>query len=379
MNKFIHRNNYLTVLVCSALLTGWAAVGEEDQDATKADAALPAQTTAEALLAPATLPGQRTIVIQTIEDDGLGKHGREVAWLGLGVEESSEALSSQLGLKRGEGLTVGFLAAGSPAAKADFRKNDVLVELDGQMLVHPMQFRKLVQMHSEGDPINLTFYRGGKKQTISVKLGKTNWDEAEIKADPAAAAGLENLNIQIDSLNGDLSGLSQSLASAGQDKHGGNAEIERTLRLTRKAIENATRRTTTTQKLLSNDDQELEAVAREGVDVDKDATIIVRNKRNSNRALFQSDVSGDFTIEAGAKIHLTARNKSGKLLYDGDIDTAAEQNKVPKEVWEKVEPMYDKIIASTDGPGNGGGRLSHGEVRFSSGGDSKGDESAPGK
>jgi serine protease Do len=86
-----------------------------------------------------------------------------------------------LGLKPGEGLTVNFVAPDSPAAKAAFHTNDVLVELDGQMLVHPLQLRKLIQMHAEGDTIKLAFYRGGTRQTSSVKLGKNNLELASDK------------------------------------------------------------------------------------------------------------------------------------------------------------------------------------------------------
>jgi hypothetical protein len=83
--------------------------------------------------------GQNRITIQTIEPGGKKKQAKPVTYLGLAVKEASEELSSQLGLKPGEGLTVILLAPGSPAEKADFHKNDVLVDLDGQMLVHPLQ------------------------------------------------------------------------------------------------------------------------------------------------------------------------------------------------------------------------------------------------
>jgi hypothetical protein len=92
-------------------------------------------------------------------------------------------------------------------------------------------------------------------------------------------------------------------------------------------------------------DKELEALARDGVDVEKDGTVIVRNKRNSTRTMVATDDNGTYILEAGAKTHLTARDKHGKLLFEGEIDTPAEQEKVPKEVWEKAKPMFDQIAA----------------------------------
>jgi RNA-splicing ligase RtcB len=290
--------------------------------------------------------GQNQITIQAVELDGKKKQAKEVTWLGLSVEESSEALSAQLGLKPGEGLTVNFIAAGSPAAKADFHKNDVLVQLDGQMLVHPLQLRKLVQMHGEGEAVNVTFYRGGKKQTASVKLGKTTWDEASDMEEKPGADPFQNLHFQLDGLNGQLHGMGESLARANLDKAKVNVEIKRTMEQTRKAIQDAVRRASKDRKSLSDVDWELESLAGKGVDVDKDTTVTVRNKGNSIRTIVQSDENGTYSIiKAGKKTHLTAHDKDGKLLFDGEIDTPAQQEKVPKEIWEKAKPMFDQIAA----------------------------------
>src|SRR5215472_15445746 len=78
---------------------------------------------------------------------------KEVAWLGVATEEASDALSSQLGLEPGDGLVVSFIEPDSPAAKAGLQKNDVLVEMGDQLLVHPHQLRKLVRRQKEGDKV----------------------------------------------------------------------------------------------------------------------------------------------------------------------------------------------------------------------------------
>jgi hypothetical protein len=95
-------------------------------------------------------------------------------------------------------------------------------------------------------------------------------------------------------------------------------------------------------------DHELAALAGGGVSVDKDATVIVRNKHDSNKTMFQTDDSGTYVVEAGEKTRLTVHDKDGKLLFEGTIDTKAEQEKVPKEVWEKVKSMLDQITAPAD-------------------------------
>jgi hypothetical protein len=336
------RNSFIIIIIASAVIcVGLATAQADDQQQTT--------QTAASSSAAASAP---SVTIETVELTGKKDKAKVVTWLGLGVEESSEALSSQLGLKPGEGLTVTLIAADSPAAKAEFHKNDVLVELDGQMLVHPLQLRKLVQMHAQGDTVSLTFYRGGKKQNISVKLGTTSWAESSEPEDPFSPGGRQNFQIQLDNLDGQLQWLNgasskvgQSLARVGLDKARMNTEIKRAMEQTRKAIQDAVRNASSDQKSLAGLDRELEALAREGVEVDKDTTVVISDKHNSNKTMVQTDDSGSYVIEAGDKTHLTARGKDGKMLFEGEIDTEAQRKKVPKEVWEKVAPMYEQIIA----------------------------------
>jgi hypothetical protein len=48
-------------------------------------------------------------------------------------------------------------------------------------------------------------------------------------------------------------------------------------------------------------------------------------------------------LVSNPKPHLTAHDKAGKLVFDGEIDTPEQRDKVPPELWEKVEPMLDKV------------------------------------
>jgi len=361
MKHLISRTNIAALIAPTVLWAGLAALTSRTLGANEDPApsvVVTTQTTSDAddSSASSASQAQNRIIIQTVEPDGKDKHGKEVTWLGMAVEETSEALSSQLGLKPGEGLLVCVVAAGSPAEKADFHKNDVFVEFDGQMLVHPLQLRKLVQMHAEGDTVKLTFYRGGKKQTASVKLAKTTWEEANDTDATGMPGDLQNLQFQLKDLNGDLRGMTESLGRVGLDRAKVNIEIKRTMEQTRKAIQDALRHANSAPKALVSADRELEALARDGVDVDKDATVIVRNKRNSTRTIVETDDNGTYIIVAGAKTHLTARDKHGKLLFDGQIDTPAEQESVPKEVWEKAKPMFDQIAAPSGPAPKGDGK-----------------------
>lgn len=323
-----------------------------------------------AVSAAPAVPAVSAVTIETVEPASRRKQAKTVTWLGLAAEECSEALTSQLGLKPGEGLTVILVASDSPAEKADICKNDVLVEFDRQMLVHPLQLRKLVQMHSEGEPVELTFYRSGKKKTVSVKLGKTSWTEPET-LDSSTLGGFQNFQIDFSGMHNGLqemgsqmSALKHSLANAGMDKAQMDLEIKRTMEQTRKAVQDAVRRASSANKsiMLDSADRKLESLAREGVHVDDDATIIIRNKHNTTKTMVETDESGSYILEAGETIHLTARDHQGKLLFEGDIDTPAKRASVPKEVWEKVEPMFEQISSPHSSRSLPSGNLRHGSI-----------------
>ncbi len=118
-------------------------------------------------------PSETEVAIEATADDASNEVVRkDWSYLGIATSEASEALAAQLGLRNGAGLVVTYVGPDSPAAKGGLQKNDVLVRLGEQWLVHPAQLRKLIHSHKQGEVIELTFYRAGKEQTGSVTLGQ---------------------------------------------------------------------------------------------------------------------------------------------------------------------------------------------------------------
>ena len=156
--------------MCAAI--GLGATGADNQSGQSSFAAVTVNPSAGA---GGGASDSEKVVISSIEPTSEDKRvaDKDGAWLGVSVEESSEALASQLGLAPGAGLVVTYVAADSPAAKAGLEKNDVLVELDGQLLLVPAQLRKLIEVRRSGATIKLVFYRAGKKQETSAALLKT--------------------------------------------------------------------------------------------------------------------------------------------------------------------------------------------------------------
>jgi hypothetical protein len=288
---------------------------------------------------------------------------KRVSWLGVGVAEASGDVGEQLGLKPGQGLVVTMLVNNSPADKAALHRHDVLAQFDDQMLMDAEQLRKLVQMHAEGDTVNLVIYRGGKKETISAKLGHASFENSANDDEMNLMRGVSLKLASLNNLGPDIAdGVRQAAKAIEDEKAQINSleremternrhEIERAIEQTRRALEQAVREHQLSARDFDAAAQDMEQVAKGGVDVDNDATVVVQKDLKSTRTIVESDDTGDYVIVADPKRHLTAHNHTGKVLFDGEIETPTEQAKVPKAVWEKVKPMLAQLgLVKADGP-----------------------------
>ncbi|MBY6088534.1 trypsin-like peptidase domain-containing protein [Priestia flexa] len=112
--------------------------------------------------------------------DDLEKYGEvRRPYLGVGTLSLSEIsgyhLKETLKLPKDvvNGVAVLNVATGSPADKAGLKEYDVIVALDGEDIKDLVGLRKHLYIDKEiGDSMEVTFYRQGKKQTVTVKLSR---------------------------------------------------------------------------------------------------------------------------------------------------------------------------------------------------------------
>jgi hypothetical protein len=294
---------------------------------------------------------QKHLIIKAIEPTlESGRMGRkELPWLGVSTEEASEALASQLDLNPGVGLVVSYVASDSPAAQAGLKKNDVLVEFDNQVLVHPAQLRKLVESRKEGDAVALAFYRGGKKQTASAKLSKTAAGFGLLPDERSWQSDFRELQRQYrelpigEAIRDQMKNVRESLSHVQIDQKKVQAEIQHSLEQARKAYEEALRNSSNADAALGPLRKALEELTRSGVSVNNNATVTVRSTGKSARSMVKTDDAGTLVIVSNPKPRLTAHDKEGKLIFDGQIETPEQRSQVPPELWRKVEPLLDKM------------------------------------
>jgi hypothetical protein len=295
-----------------------------------------------------TKAGSGDLVLELAKLDGeeTNEPAASDAWLGVSTSEASETLISQLGLPAGVGLVINFVATNSPAAKAGLQKNDVLVRFEEQELVLPAQLRKLVLMRKEGDKVKLGYYRAGKEHSTSVTLGKTarhaSWDDTqrafEMKLNDFKHL-FENNDELKDRLNEHLKAFRDSLGNIRIDGEVRDS-IRRGMADVHNAIREALQNTTNVDGSVR---KALEELARSRVMLDDKSSVIVRSADKGVKSLVKSDDSGTIVLLSSPKLHLTAHDKEGKLLFDGEIETDAQRDAVPRELWQRVEPLLEKM------------------------------------
>jgi hypothetical protein len=353
MNKFIPKYRPTAALLATAVCTllAWVAVGEPTPPAQPPKPVVIEERAVKPggnVTSDAPTPNRKVFRIESIERDPGRAPAPEVTWLGVYTEEASEVLSAQLNLKPGAGLVISYVAENSPAAKAGLQKNDVLVELGDQLLVHPAQLSKLIRSQKDGDPVKLTLYRRGSQQTVSATLGKR---AGELGMSPGPAEwNFVSGNTLPGADDDQMKALHESLLRAGDDRQKMMLEVERRVEETRKALQDALRHPSHDGSALGADAKDLEALAQGGVDLPQDATVVVKRAGSSVKTIVKADETGTCIIVASPRKHLTAHDKDGKLLFDGEIESDEQQQKVPAAVWEKVKPMLPEMTPPADAP-----------------------------
>src|ERR1051326_7943804 len=274
--------------------------------------------------------------IQIVEPDAETK---EVAWLGVSAEEAPDAVSSQLGLSPGDGLVVVFVQPDSPAAKAGLQKNDLIVELGDQLLVHPGQFRKLIRRQKGGDKIKLTLYRNAKKQTISAMLTKTT-ERASLGNSGRELWAQVNPPWQSETVPREYSTLHQPVAYLPQSIE---VDVQRNVDQTRRIIHEALMHNHAFAMALGSETSNVVALASTEPDVGKNTTLTVRKNGKSVKTMVKADDSGTYVIVANPRKRLTVHDRNGKLLFDGEIETSQQQAKIPDSIRPKAERMMEEM------------------------------------
>jgi len=109
-------------------------------------------------------------------------HGKVVrGYLGLLPQDITPAMAQALHAKQGDGVLIGDVTAGAPAAAAGLQRGDVILDLNGQKVEDSNQLRMRVSMTAPGTTVKMRVLHDGSEKIVAVKL-------AEMPANVGASA-----------------------------------------------------------------------------------------------------------------------------------------------------------------------------------------------
>jgi len=93
------------------------------------------------------------------------------SYLGVGVADISSENLKTLKLKEERGVAIVNVEADSPAVNAGLKKDDVVLEYNGQRIEGKEQFSRMVRETPEGRQVRLLISRDGNTQTLTATIG----------------------------------------------------------------------------------------------------------------------------------------------------------------------------------------------------------------
>src|SRR5215472_5676687 len=252
-----------------------------------------------------------------------------VTYLGVDTSQVPPVVSEQLGLGKGLGLVVDYVEPNSPAATAGVQQNDILKMLNDQILIEPSQLRKLLQTFPDGTEVTLTVLRKGQEQKLTAKLAKKEVPQRH----SLFPGGNHDWNWDFDE-TGDLGDQMQDLKEQLKEQLGDaqrgivRGAVMKAHEAARRAREDA-RRTADELRIFFEDNGALKASR---IDLGK-AQIVF------------SDEKGELKLEnVDGKKLLTAKDRQGKLLFSGPVETEDDLAKVPADVRERYEKLQQSDL-----------------------------------
>jgi hypothetical protein len=219
---------------------------------------------------------------------GMNQKMEKGPFMGVVTDSASGELRANLNLPNGVGLVVKSIEPGSPAEKAGLEKYDIIQKFNDQLLVNPQQLGILVRLQKPGDDVSLSILHKGQPTTLPVKL----------------------IEKMIPANNEDF------LYST----WGGNNHATFTPN-------------SGVFQLQANNEPFQNAI-----------NLIAKRTQSSNAAIVYDDSKHTLEITRHDNVrHLLAKDPSGKVLFDGPIDTKEQRSAIPAEVADALKVIEDRM------------------------------------
>jgi len=143
--------------------------------------------------------------------DQLLEHGKVIrAYLGVSLDpDFTSEKAAALKLDRLRGARVVSAHPDSPAARADLRKDDVILTFDGIEVLDENHLINMVSLTAVGKKVKVVIFRGGKHQTLEVSVGdREDFNQAQQRSEAPSQPGMgthfDSLGLTLHQLDSDL-------------------------------------------------------------------------------------------------------------------------------------------------------------------------------
>ena len=121
----------------------------------------------------------------------------ERGFLGVQIQSVNKDIASSVGLEKSEGAIVSRLEDGSPAAKAGVETGDVILSVNGKPVNEARDLSRTIASLSAGSTANLQIWRDGKRQDISVTIGKMSDKPASEASQQSGSTEMSKLGLRL--------------------------------------------------------------------------------------------------------------------------------------------------------------------------------------
>lgn len=105
-------------------------------------------------------------IADQLKEKGFATRG----WLGVTIQNVSQALAESFGLERPQGALVAQVSAGSPAEKGGIRSGDIILEFNGRSVPVSNALPPLVGSVAPGDAVDVDILRDGEQKTLAITI-----------------------------------------------------------------------------------------------------------------------------------------------------------------------------------------------------------------
>ena len=122
-----------------------------------------------------------------------GRYAR--SWIGIRIQPLTPELAQTFGLKRPVGALVAQVVPNGPAAEANIKEGDVVLQFDGKDLRNASDLPLFASMAGVGKTVTLNVWRDGREMAVKVHLTEYPDEPSEVAAETSGGAGALGMSI----------------------------------------------------------------------------------------------------------------------------------------------------------------------------------------